>query len=184
MLNDTVTEFLKAPPKVGDFQKISDAEFQKCLSNMENSKAAALREIYDNKFDEFKPSRSTTGSAGYDFVAWDDVVIPPNDSVVIPTYLKCQIKPTYMLCIYPRSGMGFKYGVHLANTIGVIDSDYYGCESNDGHIMVKLTNPLNQPIEIHRGDKFCQGIFIPFGITYDDSPQSERRHGGIGSTGK
>ena len=113
--------------------------------------------------------------------------ILPNNSIIIPTGIRWVTdihNKDKVLMIMPRSGMGFKYGVHLANTIGVIDSDYYGCESNDGHIMVKLTNPLNQPIEIHRGDKFCQGIFIPFGITYDDSPQSERRHGGIGSTGK
>ena len=81
---------------------------------------------------------------------------------------------------------GFKFGIHLANTGGIIDEDYYGSD-NEGHIFIKLVNDsvlsTAKPMEIKKGDAFCQGIFVPFGITVDDDA-TEIRNGGFGSTGK
>ena len=174
------------PLKVGKFEKISKDEFHGYITShgFNFYDQGKLIDEYNRDFSYTGPRRSTNGSAGYDFKAWIDFVIPAQESIVIPTFIKCKIKTGWMLCMYPRSGMGFKYGVHLANTIGVIDSDYYGCEANDGHIMVKLTNPSKVDITIKQGEKFCQGIFIPFGVTEDDNPVHNERSGGMGSTGK
>ncbi len=140
-------------------------------------------------YDKIKlPIRSTSGSAGYDFFynLNDTLTIKPNESAVIPTGIKAYISNSVgiFLALVPRSSYGFKYGTVLANTIGIIDSDYYNNEDNEGHIMVKLTNHGDKDLVINPGDKFCQGIFLPYFITQNDAPLSDTRTGGIGSTGK
>lgn len=142
----------------------------------------ALKTMYD----AIKlPKRSTTGSAGYDFfLPMPMLDIPVDTSVTIPTGIRCKMDEGWVLEIYPRSGHGFKYGVHLANSVGIIDSDYYGA-NNEGHINVKLVNDslLKKQIELSQGDAFCQGVFKPYGITIDDEA-NEKRTGGFGSTDK
>ena len=88
----------------------------------------------------------------------------------------------WVLCLFPRSGQGFKYRLQLNNTVGIIDSDYYNSD-NEGHIMAKLTNDSNEGkvLEIHPGEGFLQGIFMPYGITEDDEADGVR-NGGFGST--
>ena len=88
----------------------------------------------------------------------------------------------WVLMIYPRSSIGFKYQVGLANTTGIIDSDYYR-GNNEGHIMVKLVNNGNKIFSANEGDKIVQGVFLPYGITTDDNAEGERI-GGFGSTGR
>lgn len=143
---------------------------------------SALKQIYDSiKL----PKRATTGSAGHDFfLPMPMLDIPANTSVTIPTGIRCKIDEGWVLEIYPRSGHGFKYGVHLANTCGIIDQDYYGAK-NEGHIQVKLVNDsvLKKHIELAQGDAFCQGKFSIYGTTVDDEV-SEKRTGGFGSTDK
>lgn len=89
-----------------------------------------------------------------------------------------------MLKLYPRSGLGFKYRLRLNNTVGIIDSDYYNAD-NEGHIFVKLTNESNdgKTLTLNAGDAFAQGVFVEYGITFDDDADAAR-HGGFGSTGK
>ena len=129
------------------------------------------------------PKRSTKYSAGYDFFAPYDIEVPPCKSVIIPTGVKCAMKEGWVLLIVPRSGFGFKTGVSLCNTVGVIDSDYYNNKNNEGHILVRLENHsvLEKPLYIKKGQAFCQGIFVPYGITLDDNVLDERQ-GGFGST--
>ena len=90
----------------------------------------------------------------------------------------------WVLKNYPRSGLGFKYRLQLNNTVGIIDSDYY-YSSNEGHIMSKITNDSNEgkTIIIKQNEGFTQGIFIEYGITYDDEV-NDIRNGGFGSTTK
>ena len=90
----------------------------------------------------------------------------------------------WLLAIFPRSGLGFKFRMQLNNTVGIIDSDYYYSD-NEGHIFIKFTNATNEnkTISIKSGDGIAQGIFLPFGITEDDSCE-EKRNGGFGSTDK
>ena len=110
----------------------------------------------------------------------------------IPTGIRCSIEEGWVLMMFPRSGHGFKYGVHMANTIPVIDSDYYYAD-NEGHIFIKLVNDSiltehdfkksDNHFSVTTGQAFCQGVFLPYGITIDDST-SGVRIGGLGSTDK
>ena len=90
----------------------------------------------------------------------------------------------WVLKLYPRSGLGFKYRLQLNNTVGIIDSDYFNSD-NEGHIMAKITNDSkeNKVLQLKAGDGFMQGIFVQFGITVDDEAEGVR-NGGFGSTSR
>lgn len=126
------------------------------------------------------PRRATSGSAGYDFYSPVAFELKPGEEIKIPTGVRCAILDGWYLGIYPRSGLGFKYRCGLANTVGIIDSDYYFSD-NEGHIMVKVVNNGNKVIKVGAGEAFCQGIFQCYGLTaYDD--EKTVRNGGFGST--
>ena len=132
-------------------------------------------------YDKIKlPLRATSGSAGYDFFAPYDFELDPGEEIIIDTGIRAKIQEDWVLVIFPRSGSGFKYGVRLANTAGVIDSDYFNAD-NEGHIKIKLVGGT-KTYSVKAGDAFAQGIFLPYGITEDDE-STEERHGGFGSTG-
>lgn len=137
----------------------------------------------DDTYDELKlPVRATRGSAGYDFFCPLDLTIKPGETVKIPTGIRAWMEEGWVLKLYPRSGLGFKYRLQMNNTVGIIDSDYYDSE-NEGHIFVKVTNDSNEGkvVELKKGDGFAQGIFVEYGITLDDEAE-ELRNGGFGST--
>lgn len=167
---------------VARFEKVSLGRFiedaQRLFPKMEDT---CIVQAYK---DVQLPRRGTKGSAGYDFVSPVDVVLQPGESVTLPTGIRTAIGEGWFLLLLPRSGMGFKYKMQLDNTAGVIDSDYYFAE-NEGHIMAKITNDSREgkTLTIAAGDRFMQGIFLPFGVTLGDDEQGERR-GGFGSTGK
>lgn len=178
--------------QIAKFEKVSYEQFKKDMidtfSNKYNDEMMdeemidkILKEIYDNIQ---LPKRSTIGSAGYDFRLPIAVDIGLNGNVKIPTGIRCKIDDGWVLKIYPRSGHGFKTGIHLANSVGIIDEDYYYA-NNEGHIMVKLVNDsvLARQTNLAMGDAFCQGIFLPYGITVDDDADGVRT-GGFGSTGR
>ena len=128
------------------------------------------------------PRRATAGSAGYDFFCPAAVRLGPGETVCIPTGVRVRIDEGWVLKIYPRSGLGFKYRVQLNNTVGIIDSDYYFSD-NEGHIFIKITNDSREgkTVELAAGDGFAQGIFVEYGITVDDDATAVR-NGGFGST--
>lgn len=126
------------------------------------------------------PRRATAGSAGYDFFAPEGFRLEPGETVKLPTGVRARIGDGWVLMLFPRSGLGFKYRLQLNNTVGVVDADYFGAR-NEGHIFVKLTNAGDRPVEVARGEAFAQGVFLPFGITEDDDAAGERT-GGFGST--
>lgn len=170
--------------KIAQFEKVSFEQFKKdWIDTMGFEGDDSLRKIYDSiKL----PRRSTTGSAGYDFFTPTSLCIDGQDSYLIPTGIRCKIDEGWVLTAYPRSGHGFKYGIRLANTVGIIDSDYYNAK-NEGHIFIKLVNESILGEDVHfivrPGDAIFQGIFLPFGITVDDDADGERV-GGFGSTDK
>ncbi|PWM45139.1 MAG: deoxyuridine 5'-triphosphate nucleotidohydrolase [Clostridiales bacterium] len=127
------------------------------------------------------PERATKGSAGYDFITPSQLTLAPGESCVIATGIRAEIDEGWVLQIFPKSGLGFKFGVRLANTVGIIDSDYFYSD-NEGHILVKIINGAS-PLTLPAKKAFCQGVFTPFGITYDDNATSSR-NGGFGSTEK
>ena len=166
--------------RIAAFEKVSRERFIEDYIDTfgENSAAEAV-------YEEIKlPKRATKGSAGYDFYLTSDISLKPGESVKIPTGIRAKMEENWVLCIYPRSGLGFKYRLRLNNTVGIIDSDYYFSD-NEGHIFIKITNESNEnkTLELKRGDAFAQGIFLEFGITCDDEV-SEIRNGGFGSTSK
>jgi len=133
------------------------------------------------------PVRKTKYSAGYDIEAAEDTIIPSFKKGMKPTLVKTGIK-AYMgedevLILANRSSNPGKKGLILANSIGVIDSDYYGNPDNDGHIMFAFYNIKEEDIEIKKGDAIGQGIFQKFLVTDNDISQGERT-GGFGSTSK
>ena len=152
------------------FERISEKEFLKDVSN-------------GNYEDILLPKRSTKNSAGYDFYSLYDITIKPNEIVKIPTGIKVCINENEFLEIFIRSSLGFKYNIRMCNQVGIIDADYYKNKDNEGHIFVCLQNEGDKDFVIKKGDRFVQGIFMPFLITDDDSTTS-RRIGGIGSTNK
>ncbi len=161
--------------RIAKFSKVSFEQFQKDYQG-ENA-----LEIYDKII---LPKRATKGSAGYDFFSPITTELKVGESVIIPTGIRAKIAEGWVLQIYPRSGLGFKYRLQLDNTVGIIDSDYFSAE-NEGHIKIKLTNDgkSGKSSEILQGAGFSQGIFMPFGITEDDEV-NEIRIGGFGSTDK
>ena len=132
------------------------------------------------------PTRATKASAGYDFFAPFDFTIKSGESIVIPTGVRCKFEnENFALKIYPKSGLGFKYSVGLANTVGIVDADYYNSD-NEGHIMIKLTNyDSHKEVSIMKGKSFAQGIFEMYGLVVnDDEIEKSDRNGGFGSTSK
>lgn len=168
--------------KVAQFEKVSYEQFKKdWINTFDNFSEDDIKKIYN---DIKLPKRATTGSAGYDFYIPVGIEIHPNSTVKIPTGIRVKIDDGWVLKIYPRSGLGFKYRLQLDNTVGIIDSDYYSSD-NEGHIFIKITNDTNENkvVNINRGNGFAQGIFVEYGITYDDEA-NEKRNGGFGSTTK
>ena len=128
------------------------------------------------------PRRATAGSAGYDFICPAEVTVPSGGEALIATGIRAEMEPGWVLMLFPRSGLGFKHGIRLCNTVGVIDSDYAFAE-NEGHILVKLHNPSDHPVTLGRGERFCQGVFLPYGTAEEETDFAERT-GGMGSTGR
>lgn len=128
------------------------------------------------------PRRATKGSAGYDFFAPFRFSLPPGETIRIPTGIRVKIDENWVLKLYPRSGLGFRYRLQMNNTVGIIDSDYYNSD-NEGHIFIKMTNDTNEgkTVDVMQGTGFAQGIFIEYGITVDDEAEGIR-NGGLGST--
>ena len=168
-------------PRIARFEKVSIEQFraaaQKSLPGISDT-------TVDTAYvDIVLPRRATAGSSGYDIRTPFAFTLKPGEDIVIPTGLRAPIAPGWWLMLMPRSGLGFKFYTRLANTVGNIDSDYYGAD-NEGHIMVKLRLELadGEPRTFEAGTAICQGVFVPFGITEDDDT-TEKRTGGFGSTG-
>ena len=133
------------------------------------------------------PVRKTAHSAGYDVEAAEDVVIPVFKSGMKPTLIKTGLKAYcgndeyYMLV--NRSSNPFKKGLVLANSVGIIDADYYNNPDNDGHFMFAYYNFFDKDLEIKKGEVIGQVIFQKYLVTDDDNATGERT-GGFGSTSK
>lgn len=161
--------------RIAKFEKVSLEQFKQGYSGA-NAEAV---------YGEVKlPRRATAGSAGYDFFAPFDIELKAGETVKVPTGIRVKIEEGWLLSLYPRSGLGFKFRLQLDNTVGIIDSDYYFSD-NEGHIFAKITNDSKEgkTVTIAAGTGFMQGIFTEYGITEDDDADGIR-NGGFGSTTK
>lgn len=160
---------------------MSIARFEKVSKTQFDQDQKVLLSCEESNYDEIVlPKRATKGSAGYDFYSPVDVTIKPGELVKIPSGIRCFIEDGYVLDIFPRSSLGFKYQMCLANTVGIIDSDYYDAD-NEGHIIVALVNRGNKDIVINKGDRFVQGIFLKYYLA-EEEEVNQQRTGGFGST--
>ena len=130
------------------------------------------------------PTRATTGSAGYDFHSPVSFVVKPGETVEISLEVKVSINFGEFLLITPRSSLGFKGSNHVSitNTVGVIDSDYYNNEVNEGEIKARFHNFGTEDFVVNKNDRVLQGIFMKYGLTCDDNVSASRT-GGFGSSG-
>ena len=173
--------------RIARFEKVSLEQFKKdmidCFGDKYNINAGNNKKMYEYIYDSISlPERKTSGSAGYDFHSPICFTLNPNETIKIPTGIRVFIDDGWVLKMYPRSSLGFKFRAQFDNTVGIIDSDYVYSD-NEGHIFAKITNDskTDKIIDVKNGEGFCQGIFVEYGITYDDNADGVR-NGGIGST--
>ena len=181
------------------FERVSEVEYTKALKANGYDPEKCL------KIDEIPlPKRATKGSAGYDIVSPVEINLkldetyfpygedpcmmvscPPKTFMIIPTGIRAFMPDDVVLVEAPRSGLGFKYGISFLNTLGIIDSDYINAD-NEGHIMIAIrfeggTNK-ERVFNLSKGERICQGLFLPYYTTEDDDADGVR-NGGLGSTG-
>lgn len=166
--------------RIAKFHKVSAEQFMEAMGKTLPDYAEEDRNA---SYEAVRlPVRATSGSAGYDFCLPFDITLQPGEEILIPTGIRAQMEKDWVLTLYPRSGLGFKYRLQLNNTVGVIDSDYFYSD-NEGHIMCRMINDSRSGriVDLKRGEAFMQGIFLQYGITMDDEAAGIR-NGGFGST--
>lgn len=100
---------------------------------------------------------------------------------LVSTGMKCKLDPGSFLQLSVRSSSPLKYWIMMANSVGIIDADYYNNPDNEGEIFFQLYNLSPFNIQIKKGEAIGQGIILPYGVTEDDVVMGERL-GGFGST--
>ena len=167
------------------FEKVSFKQFKYDLERdviKWNAKMFTDTEIEDMYYSIKLPQRSTKGSAGFDFFApYSQKAFKDTRYNIMLTGIKAKMPKDVVLILLPRSSLAVKNSFTLVNTTGVIDSDYYNNEQNEGHIkcMYRAKNLL-----IEKGDKFMQGIFLNYKTTNEEIKPEKIRDGGFGSTGR
>ena len=155
--------------RIARFMKVSREQF---LSDFKDSFPEYGEEQIVKIYEELKlPARATSGSAGYDFFTPVALELKPGETIKIPTGIRASMQPEWVLHLYPRSGLGFKFRLQLNNTVGIIDSDYFNSD-NEGHIFAKITNDSNEGkvLKLQAGEGFMQGIFLFQGGLYVNNP--------------
>ncbi|MGI6039070.1 MAG: dUTP diphosphatase [Clostridiales bacterium] len=137
----------------------------------------------DNGYVVPEPVRATAGAAGIDLRACIDepVVIQPGKTVRIPSGIALSLPEDYAAFVFARSGLGVKHGITLANSVGVIDSDYRG------EILIGLINLSDLPYTVQQGDRVAQLVIMPVVLATlieGDIGDTARGSGGFGSTGR
>ena len=166
--------------RIAKFHKVS---FERYLKDWQDLFGYEPESVIEERYQKIEvPRRATKGSAGYDFFSPQHFSLEPGKTITIPTGIRVEMEEDWVLKLYPRSGLGFKYRLQMNNTVGIIDSDYFYSD-NEGHIFVKITNDSNEgkTVEVKSGTGFVQGIFLEYGITVDDDAVGVR-NGGFGST--
>ena len=145
-----------------------------------------MRKFYKVSYSDagILPTRADSGSAGYDFYATEDTAIAPKEVKLIKTDIKAEMEKDEVLLLIVRSSIGIKRHLTLPNGTGVIDSTYYNNPDNEGNILVAMYNYSDSVQEIKKGERIAQGIFVKYLTTDDDNPLSDKRTGGIGSSGR
>jgi dUTP pyrophosphatase len=129
------------------------------------------------------PERATANSAGYDFFAPEDIILPAKQLTRIMTGVKCELRPYMYLLLANRSSNPSKRNLFLANGVGIIDADYYNNPDNEGEIGFEFYNNSDESVEIKKDEKIGQGIINIYNRVENDNTTGSRA-GGFGSTGE
>ena len=129
------------------------------------------------------PKRETAHAAGYDLKVARTTEIGPGEIVLVPTGVKAYMQANEVLYLYDRSSNPRKKGLVLINSVGVIDKDYYGNPTNEGHIFAQMRNITDETVVVEAGERIVQAVFAPF-LLADGDDADGIRTGGFGSTGK
>ena len=137
------------------------------------------------KMEELLPEYKTTGSAGMDLKAaiTEPLIIKPQEIKLVPTGLGISLGNTNNVAlVYARSGLSSKYGITMANSVGVIDSDYRG------EIFCPLINLSNKEFILKPLERMAQMVIAPILKpeieVVEDLDETARGHGGFGHTGR
>lgn len=128
------------------------------------------------------PKRETAHAAGYDLRAAETTTLLPGEIKLVPTGVKAYMQANEVLYLYDRSSNPRKKGLVLINSVGVIDGDYYGNPSNEGHIFAQMKNITEETVVVEAGERIVQAVFAPF-LLADGDVATGTRTGGFGSTG-
>lgn len=163
--------------KIRGFEGVSETSIENLIRKV---KLEGKPNVYVSE-EVLLPRRGTSKSAGYDIInpVNGAIIIKPNEKVLIWTNVKSYMQDNEVLIAVVRSSMGIKLDLSLANTLGVIDSDYYDNPNNEGNIGVCLRNTGNEQVVIQYGDAIGQAIFLPY-LVSDNCNTEERRVSGIG----
>ena len=165
------------------FEKVSFAEYKN--SRLKTNKLLSIQVIEEEYENIELPKRGTSESAGYDFHIPYHLDMKYNMNQLLPTGIRLvadKLDMNYVMLLFPRSSVGFKKGLMLTNTCGVIDKDYYKAD-NEGHILISFSEVVRKDVVFEQGDRVVQGLIVPNLIVSNDSAEEERT-GGLGSTGK
>ena len=166
--------------RIAKFHKVSFEQFlEDWVDTFGNTyQEEKIIEIYNNiKL----PKRKTTYSAGHDISIPFSKIVLPQQTLKIPTGLRCEIDSDYVMLVFPRSSLGIKKNMYITNTIPVIDADYFEA-NNEGHIFLSIKNGGDKILELNNGDAIVQAIFLQYGVA-DEEEILNKRMGGVGSTG-
>ena len=147
-------------------------------------------EIVDDKFRKYPnvdiqlPKRGDSRSAGYDFYSPCDITLQPGEKILLFSDVKAYMQDDEVLMLYVRSSIGIKKGLVLSNGTGIIDSSFYNNPSNNGNIGIALHNTTDKVVEIERGERVIQGIFMKYLVADEDNVIHQDRVGGIGSSNR
>ena len=129
------------------------------------------------------PRHETSGSVGFDLLCREAVTVPPGEIRLVAANVIVAVPPGYMLMLAARSSLPVRKGLMMPNGVGIIDQDYQG---PDDEICVQVYNFTQQPVEVARGERLAQGIFVSVAqadwVEVDDIDAESR--GGFGSTGQ
>ena len=165
--------------KVAQFEKVNIEQFAMDVVDIFDT-FYSVEEIQD-MYDSIElPVRATKYSAGHDIKIPFAKALNPNETLKIPTGIRCKMDENYVMFIFPRSSLGIKKGMVIMNTVPVIDGDYYNAD-NEGHIFICIKNTSEKPLILNKNDAITQAVFVPFGVA-DDREVTTERVGGIGST--
>lgn len=165
------------------FEQITKFQWTKDLRNVIRGYGIRFKKGELNYYKLKLPKRATTNSAGYDVFSPFSFILNCGESINIPTGFKSYMNKNEKLVFHPRSGLGFKFFVRLANTTGIGDSDYFDNIDNEGHYWIKIRNEGSKILSVNKGDAIAQCIFEDYKLADGDSHKGKARIGGFGSTG-